>query len=122
MSAKVSPADYPIITRGWLGPECDDGWNDILNRLFAKLEAEAKKYPAGEEPYLVQVKEKFGTLRVYMDQMNGDMAKAIAEAEEESARTCEYCGRPGREISRNGWIKVRCEECERNNERRRAEK
>lgn len=90
------------------GFECLDGWNDLLDRLCAKITA------ADPEVKASQVKEKYGTLRFYIDDCKEEahdaIYEAINDAETESATTCEQCGKPGK-ISNDGWIMVRCEEC-----------
>jgi uncharacterized protein with HEPN domain len=77
-----------------------------------------------EDPYLVvvQVKEKMGELRVYLDRVDRapEPAPALAArlaaertaAREASRRTCELCGAPGKleETSRH-WLFVRCKSC-----------
>ena len=77
------------------------GWHGILDRLWAVKPPEAR---------VEQVKEKFGGLRVYA---SGSEAffKSIDEAESESYRTCEECGKPG--ICRpHGWRLTLCDECD----------
>lgn len=81
------------------------GWIDILDRLFAKI----YKY-AGEEMYVLQIKEKFGGLRVYLSGSEPEVEEAIREAEDEAYKTCEYCGKPGKPGG-VGWIKTMCDEC-----------
>ena len=97
------------------GVLCGDGWFRIIDRLSTKLV---------EDPYLVvvQVKEKMGELRVYLDAVDGApkpdpvrTARLDAErtvAREESLRTCELCGARGKleETSRH-WLFVRCKSC-----------
>lgn len=62
-------------------------------------------------PRASQVKEKYGTLRFYMDlELNG-MHELIMEAENKSASTCEECGKPGK-MRDGGWLKVRCDACD----------
>ena len=88
-----------------------DGWYDLLDRLSAKIE------PLGA--VATQVKEKFGELRFYyyigasntINGVNQDAVDdAIGEAEEESKRTCEACGEPGK--MRGGfWLKCLCDIC-----------
>ena len=38
------------------------------------------------------------------------MSKAISEAEDKSAETCENCGKPGK-VRGQGWVVCRCDEC-----------
>lgn len=88
------------------------GWNDILQRLHDELMTIESNYT------VVQTKEKFGSLRFYaklpddVSQQTWDAAyAAIHRAEEESARTCETCGKPG--VQREGgWIRTLCDTCE----------
>jgi uncharacterized Zn finger protein (UPF0148 family) len=54
------------------------------------------------------VKEKFGTLRFYVDGGTPEMHNYIEFAEAMTRITCEVCGNPG--ISRTGgWIRVLCD-------------
>jgi len=87
---------------------CGDGWYDILDELSAKLE------PCGVE--VMQVKEKFGTLRFYVAGIDlkffDKVQKYIREAEKKSAHTCEYCGDTETAKQRGGgWIKTLCNKC-----------
>jgi hypothetical protein len=78
------------------------GWTDIVDRLFVDLVA------MGWDRHLDQVKEKFGELRVYASGPK-EIWDRIDEATEESRRTCEECGKPGKH-STKGWHTTRCEE------------
>lgn len=59
-------------------------------------------------PIIVQVKEKFGTLRVYVDNSNRRTSAAISFAVRLSSRTCETCGQPGK-LDGEGWLRTLCE-------------
>lgn len=78
------------------------GWNDILYDLNKKLEAEKPDYK------ILQIKEKFGGLRFYTDELPYSGWDAIKEAEELSFKTCEECGRPGKIWSGKGWLRTLC--------------
>jgi hypothetical protein len=57
----------------------------------------------------IQIKQKFGRLRVYLSTTaTPEMRAAIDEAEEESIATCEVCSAPGQLADRNGWTSVKC--------------
>jgi len=123
------------------GISCGDGWFRILDVLFVTLSTgysgtcatleDPKQTFRYEFPAVVldQVKEKFGTLRVYyhleMDEHFDEQAKkypqtarsvvsdltqyvngAIAMAEALSAVTCEDTGAPGVMMSRGGWYRT----------------
>lgn len=87
--------------------ECGIGWYDILDGLFSKIKDLG--LPSGEYgPLKVdQIKEKFGTLRVYMNYYDERVESLIDAAEVESARTCEYCGKEG-DLDSRGWWKTVC--------------
>ncbi len=59
-------------------------------------------------PVLVQVKEKFGGLRFYVDGGSNELQAQIELAEAMSYRTCETCGAPGRPRS-GGWVRTLCD-------------
>jgi hypothetical protein len=92
------------------GFECGDGWFNILWGLCVELEplvAELER-ETGERFSVVQVKEKFGTLRFYVSQHTGAIDERIEAAALEALRTCEVCGRPGSQGDTYGC--VACEE------------
>lgn len=98
------------------GFEVGEGWYDIIDRMLNKLEpiaiASNKKYKDEYECSFVlsQLKEKFGILRVYTSFHEDDAQDVITAAENESAKTCEVCGKPGRIVGK-GWWSARCTEC-----------
>ncbi len=89
----------------------DDGWEPLIRRLSEKLEPLIAALPEAEREHCraSQVKEKFGTLRFYMSASTDEMDALISDAEDESARTCETCGAPGKLVGK-GWVKTACEE------------
>ena len=91
------------------GCDCGDGWYEILARLCASLE----KYE--DDVVFAQIKEKFGGLRVYFNgapkEIFDDVCKIIDDAEEESYKVCEGCGKEGKLYDR-GWWRVHCQACE----------
>lgn len=60
-------------------------------------------------PVIVQVKEKFGTLRFYTNGGTDEDDHYIRFAENMTAVTCETCGAPG-QARHNGWVKVLCDQ------------
>ena len=91
------PADFPGAAAG--SPECDAGWHDLLDRLCVRIRAALL---ADGGPFkFSQIKEKYGTLRVYWDgkiapATDAQIEEAIALAEARSAVTCEVCAEEGR--------------------------
>ena len=94
------------------GFQCGDGWYNILWRLCVDLEpmaAEIEK-ETGERFEAVQVKEKLGTLRFYVSHHTDAIDGRIVEAQEESSRTCEVCGKPGKQRKTGGGVRAVCDE------------
>jgi hypothetical protein len=94
------------------GFQCGDGWFEILWRLCLNLEptvAELEK-ETGERFEVVRVKQKIGTLRFYVSHHADPIDELIAEAQEESSRTCEVCGQPGRQREIGGGVRTVCDE------------
>jgi len=101
------------------GFEIGDGWVRIIERLSDRLERINQKLPKDEARIeAVQVKEKFGGLRFYTSRCHDEADRFIAEAERQSLKTCEVCGRPGRQNS-NGWITTLCTKCRRARDKKR---
>ncbi len=88
-----------------------DGWEPLIRRLSEKLESAIAALPEEEREHYraSQVKEKFGTLRFYMNASTDEMEQWIGEAEHESGRACETCGEPGK-VRGKGWLRASCEE------------
>jgi hypothetical protein len=78
------------------------GWADILCRVYAKLP---------KTTTVTTVKEKYGSLRIYIENGSDRTFDLIQMAEEESETTCELCGKPGEIDVKCGWYKCRCVEC-----------
>lgn len=89
------------------GMSCGNGWYKIIDELCTKL-----------EPYHVvasQVKEKFGSLRFYLESAPSEFFEEIYahidKSEIKSAKTCETCGSPAT-IRGEGWFRCICDDCE----------
>lgn len=88
------------------GFECCDGWEPLIRGLCESLMKIAKEEGA-PPPVASQVKEKFGGLRFYVHSATERMWDAIANAEYESEKICEFCGEPGAPND-SGWIRTLC--------------
>jgi len=77
--------------------------------IYKKVKCSCKGY---EEYHATasQVKEKFGTLRFYGNNFTDEMDKLVDAAERKSAKTCEYCGKPGKQRN-GGWVRTLCNTC-----------
>jgi hypothetical protein len=89
----------------------DDGWFDILWRLCEDLEPLVAKFEqeSGSQFEVLQVKEKFGGLRVHVNHANDAIHQRIETAIQESLNTCEVCGQPGT-LREARCIKTLCDE------------
>ena len=93
--------------------ECGPGWAGLLERLFNDLSNIMR--PTGDTIVIKQIKEKFGTLRVYWqgavdDDTDALIDDAILLAAFRSEVTCQSCGQPGQmRKSGFGWYHVVCE-------------
>jgi hypothetical protein len=85
------------------GIECGEGWK----RLYGPILDAASELNIP----VLQVKEKFGQLRIYLGDSPDWLHQMVGIAEDMSAHVCEKCGKRGRIKNDNGWLKARCEEC-----------
>ena len=88
------------------------GWHELIWKLCEDLEA----LDLPETFAVVQIKEKFGGLRFYENQVTSESKKLIGDAEDKSMEICELCGKPGQlreqrpDGTRLSWIKTTCDE------------
>jgi hypothetical protein len=81
-----------------------NGWLGIIQRLFETL------IKLGWNREVLQIKEKFGGLRLYLNDVPENYYHFIEQAEKDSYEICEVCGEPGEQSKINGWIFALCEE------------
>lgn len=89
------------------GSSIGKGWLPIIIDLDEKLSKIDPDYKIN------QIKEKFGGLRFYVSgNLDDDGYRLISEAERQSYKTCEICGKPGKceEKDSGTWLATRCEE------------
>lgn len=139
-------ADFPRLYRDvknerscmkW-GFQCNDGWFELLYKLSADIEAEAKALGINQDsdawPKVLEVKEKYGLLKFYcyagenhdldlVPEVTGQLISfrpmpniqsiraLIKNAEKASASICECCGCPSK-LRIDGWWRVICDKCE----------
>jgi hypothetical protein len=86
--------------------DVSEGWWHILGELHAAWLISDPDYN------ILQVKEKFGTLRVYTNGLTKAGWDALRKAEAASAKTCESCGQPGSLDRRFFWMRTLCPACQ----------
>jgi hypothetical protein len=99
--------------------ECDTGWNEnIYNCLKEIAKIDKDKYVK-----IIQIKEKFGWLRIYheFDDMDSEQKnsikihdkinKIVNKYEEKTLHICEVDGDRGNLHRKGYWYKTLCKEC-----------
>lgn len=77
------------------GFACKDGWFSLLNNLFRDIHQwfAENQGTVPEEFQVLQVKEKYGSLWVYISAAPMEIHNMIDEAEKRSYYICEVCGK-----------------------------
>lgn len=99
---------HPILKRFYEGEHphisCGEGWFSLLSALDRELASVDPDYR------VVQVKEKFGTLRYYFDISKEEVAPKMYDIlrkyEHLSSMTCEITGGHGQLMSKKGWLRT----------------
>lgn len=106
----LSPHESPMC----FGLECDDGWFWLIDKLCLAIQnyLENNKHLMIPQIEAVQIKEKFGGLRFYVNYVNDGIGGMIAFAECLSYSICERCGST-KDVTQNkkGWIRSLCKIC-----------
>lgn len=87
------------------GINCNEGWFNLLDELIGKI---VKAEPKTEA---VQIKEKYGILKVYVTKGSQKVENLIDKYEEKSSKVCEDCGKSGKLHDIEGWLYTVCDEC-----------
>lgn len=98
--------------------DCDSGWFTIIDELSGELNEIAKQYH-NNTISVVQIKEKFGGLRYYVDYADGlpeeeifEIEQIIRRYENLSYKTCQRCGKDGDLCARRAyWVSTLCHDC-----------
>ena len=80
------------------------GWNSLINKVYDK---KPKKV------VIMDVKEKWGALRIYSFPSDAYFEGFLYDIESESQKICEVCGREGVTRPMDGWWKTLCFRCAR---------
>ena len=115
----------PNLSLMW-GIECEDGWYNLIDVLCSELikssraklenckniqEYEKMIETSPSLPLIVQIKEKFGTLRIYIDNIDENQQILINLIENLSCKVCEFCGTfKDVTLYKKGWWKTLCPE------------
>lgn len=90
------------------------GWEQLIRDMLTEIQALNPLVGLEEVPYghpeFTQIKEKYGTLRVYGFNISDEQQAVIDKYERLSRTTCEVCGAEGEMREKQGWLMVRCDE------------
>lgn len=78
------------------------GWTPLIQRVFTAREA------IGTPVGIIQVKEKFGGLRIYTEYHHDELEAIIVEVGKESFHICEECGAEGMLRKKNSVYFTAC--------------
>lgn len=95
---------YPQLFPGQPSIACGDGWFALLDTLCAQI----CRHATGELPQAAQVKEKYGTLRFYLERYDELAEHYIDAADFLSGVICDHCGAPGWTLG-SVWVATRCD-------------
>jgi len=85
------------------------GWYGLTLPVIEEVRRYNELHP-DNEIRIDQIKEKFGTLRIYLSHEPDYLEKMICKAEHESGYICEICGARGSNEAINGWYMTLCDE------------
>lgn len=80
------------------------GWEKLVRKVYNARTA------IGTTVGIIQVKEKWGGLRIYTDYYDSELEKTIMQVGEESLKICETCGNPASLVKKETWYQTRCNE------------
>lgn len=96
--------------------EGHEGWRQLIDDAFEAVE-EILFQHSGEYFWIVQVKEKFGGLRIYFreagrpQEASTRLSEIMTDAEARSRYICEICGTSARVGLKDSTYSVRCSSC-----------
>lgn len=80
------------------------GWQSLVRKVYNA------KAGIGTTVGIIQVKEKWGGLRIYTDYYDTELEKTIREVGEASYKICQNCGSPAGLVKKGAWYQTLCEE------------
>ena len=119
---------YPYLTphNSWTGEVVDNydytyteawglpsGWHRLFYLLCKHLRPHIEEANLLDKFYFTQVKEKYGTMRVYTSCLPNSVDRMIDLYECYSKYLCQNCGKPA-EYCTKGWITHLCSDCIKN--------
>ena len=97
-----------ILSGNFWGFEIPNGWDWVVEKYLEKTQWDITHNKLNIS--IVQIKEKFGGLRVYLNDVPENSYHFIEQAERYSHEICEVCGEPGEQHRISGWVFTLCDE------------
>ena len=85
--------------------QCGEGWYNLIKELIEKINVISED----QNLEVVQIKEKFGGLRFYINGGSNEVYELIHQYENKSLEICEVCGNAGAYRSDLGWKSTLCQ-------------
>jgi len=104
---------YPLAARERTIFTIAPGWWDLVEVALRSLEAIAvTQRAAGASAVVVlEMKEKYGSLRIDTSRVTPAITAIIDRAEAQSLQTCSRCARPGHLRNQDAWMVTLCDLC-----------
>ena len=96
------------------GIECGKGWEKLYKPLINYIEKFNKDKNETEQIQILQIKEKFGQLRFYVNFTTLELYEMIRNAERKSWDVCETCGNEKYVGHTHHYISICCIDCLKN--------
>lgn len=92
------------------GFSCGPGWLPLIQGCLANLRLIVEE-DGLKDLRVIQVKEKYGQLRIYTNKGNDRVWDLLLRAEAASGQICERCGGPSQVAWKGGWLTTLCPVC-----------
>lgn len=106
-------ASFPNLMESCFDCSCPRGWITPVRRALRELSRLQKSQMPSLQ--VIQIKEKFGGLRIYygveLDHHSPTIDSTITRAEKACHCRCQVCGKLGKHCVLNGWHATLCEKC-----------
>ncbi len=104
------PPFDPMKTLVCFGFEVSKFWIPILSEGFKEINQIVQDQKI-KDFRITQVKEKFGSLRIYSNFYTDEIDAVIDKMEDKVSTICEKCGSPEGKFRQDGWLRVECDSC-----------
>lgn len=98
-------------------PETAEGWDALVEDFIQEMNEAACAF-RNKSITIIDIKEKFGGLRIYVDydlpsEQISELERIVSKYEHLSLKTCSYCGEENKQMhKRMGyWDIVICQDC-----------